>query len=81
MWHPLRLAENYAMANILTGGQVIFGVACGDAGRRCRCRFSVAPTFNGCSLWGRDSILSAVCLAPVWSGLLLSTRKTFQLPR
>ena len=26
MWHPLRLAEDYAMADILTGGRIIFGV-------------------------------------------------------
>jgi alkanesulfonate monooxygenase SsuD/methylene tetrahydromethanopterin reductase-like flavin-dependent oxidoreductase (luciferase family) len=26
MWHPLRLAEDYAMAKIRTGGRVIFGV-------------------------------------------------------
>jgi alkanesulfonate monooxygenase SsuD/methylene tetrahydromethanopterin reductase-like flavin-dependent oxidoreductase (luciferase family) len=26
MWHPLRLAEDYAIADILTGGRVIFGV-------------------------------------------------------
>src|SRR5205814_8266246 len=26
MWHPLRLAEDYAMADILTGGRGIFGV-------------------------------------------------------
>src|SRR6201990_2999219 len=29
MWHPLRLAEDYAMADILTGGRVIFGVGGG----------------------------------------------------
>ena len=29
MWHPLRLAEDYAMADILTGGRVIFGVGHG----------------------------------------------------
>ena len=29
MWHPLRLAEDYAMADILTGGRVRFGVARG----------------------------------------------------
>src|SRR6202035_4933221 len=29
MWHPLRLAEEYAMADILTGGRVIFGVGRG----------------------------------------------------
>ncbi len=29
MWHPLRLAEDYAMADILTRGRVIFGVARG----------------------------------------------------
>jgi alkanesulfonate monooxygenase SsuD/methylene tetrahydromethanopterin reductase-like flavin-dependent oxidoreductase (luciferase family) len=29
MWHPLRLAEDYAMADVLTGGRVIFGVARG----------------------------------------------------
>ncbi len=29
MWHPLRLAEDYAMADILSHGRVIFGVARG----------------------------------------------------
>jgi alkanesulfonate monooxygenase SsuD/methylene tetrahydromethanopterin reductase-like flavin-dependent oxidoreductase (luciferase family) len=29
MWHPLRLAEDYAMADILSGGRIIFGVARG----------------------------------------------------
>jgi alkanesulfonate monooxygenase SsuD/methylene tetrahydromethanopterin reductase-like flavin-dependent oxidoreductase (luciferase family) len=29
MWHPLRLAEDYAMADILTQGRVIFGVGRG----------------------------------------------------
>ena len=29
MWHPLRLAEDYAMADILTGGRVIFGIGRG----------------------------------------------------
>ncbi|HTC10114.1 MAG TPA: LLM class flavin-dependent oxidoreductase [Acetobacteraceae bacterium] len=29
MWHPLRLAEDYAMADILSGGRVIFGIARG----------------------------------------------------
>ena len=29
MWHPLRLAEDYAMADILSQGRVIFGVARG----------------------------------------------------
>ncbi len=29
MWHPLRLAEDYAMADILSAGRVIFGVARG----------------------------------------------------
>jgi alkanesulfonate monooxygenase SsuD/methylene tetrahydromethanopterin reductase-like flavin-dependent oxidoreductase (luciferase family) len=29
MWHPLRLAEDYTMADILTGGRVIFGVGRG----------------------------------------------------
>jgi alkanesulfonate monooxygenase SsuD/methylene tetrahydromethanopterin reductase-like flavin-dependent oxidoreductase (luciferase family) len=29
MWHPLRLAEDYATAEILTGGRVIFGVGRG----------------------------------------------------
>jgi alkanesulfonate monooxygenase SsuD/methylene tetrahydromethanopterin reductase-like flavin-dependent oxidoreductase (luciferase family) len=28
-WHPLRLAEDYATADILTGGRVIFGVGRG----------------------------------------------------
>src|SRR5262249_59187138 len=29
MWHPLRLAEDYAMADILTGGRGIFGIGRG----------------------------------------------------
>jgi alkanesulfonate monooxygenase SsuD/methylene tetrahydromethanopterin reductase-like flavin-dependent oxidoreductase (luciferase family) len=29
MWHPLRLAEDYAMADVLSEGRVIFGVARG----------------------------------------------------
>src|SRR5262245_59153434 len=28
-WHPLRLAEDYAMADILTGGRVVFGIGRG----------------------------------------------------
>ncbi len=29
MWHPLRLAEDFAMADILTGGRITFGVGRG----------------------------------------------------
>src|SRR3974377_516790 len=29
MWHPIRLAEDYAMADIVTGGRVIMGVGRG----------------------------------------------------
>ena len=29
MWHPLRLAEDYAMADILCPGRVVFGVGRG----------------------------------------------------
>ena len=29
MWHPLRLAEDYAVADILTGGRITFGVGRG----------------------------------------------------
>ena len=29
MWHPLRLAEDFATADILTGGRVVFGVGRG----------------------------------------------------
>ena len=29
MWHPLRLAEDYAVADILTNGRVVFGVGRG----------------------------------------------------
>jgi alkanesulfonate monooxygenase SsuD/methylene tetrahydromethanopterin reductase-like flavin-dependent oxidoreductase (luciferase family) len=29
MWHPLRLAEDYAVADVLTGGRVTFGVGRG----------------------------------------------------
>ena len=29
MWHPLRLAEDYATADLLTGGRIVFGVGRG----------------------------------------------------
>jgi len=29
MWHPLRLAEDFATADILTGGRIVFGVGRG----------------------------------------------------
>jgi len=29
MWHPLRLAEDYAVADILTKGRTVFGVGRG----------------------------------------------------
>ena len=29
MWPPLRLAEDYATADVLTGGRVVFGVGRG----------------------------------------------------
>ena len=29
MWHPLRLAEDFAMVDVLTGGRIIFGVGRG----------------------------------------------------
>jgi alkanesulfonate monooxygenase SsuD/methylene tetrahydromethanopterin reductase-like flavin-dependent oxidoreductase (luciferase family) len=29
MWHPVRLAEDYAMADIVTGGRVIMGIGRG----------------------------------------------------
>ena len=29
MWHPIRLAEDFAMADVLTGGRLIFGVGRG----------------------------------------------------
>lgn len=29
MWHPLRLAEDYATADILTGGRIVFGIGRG----------------------------------------------------
>lgn len=35
MWHPLRLAEDFATADHLTGGRVIFGVGRGYHSREC----------------------------------------------
>src|SRR5437588_5619859 len=29
MWHPLRMAEDYAVADILTGGRIVFGIGRG----------------------------------------------------
>ena len=37
MWHPIRLAEDFAMADILTGGRVIFGVGRGYHTREVEC--------------------------------------------
>ena len=37
MWHPLRLAEDYAMADILTGGRVRLGVGRGYHSRELEC--------------------------------------------
>jgi alkanesulfonate monooxygenase SsuD/methylene tetrahydromethanopterin reductase-like flavin-dependent oxidoreductase (luciferase family) len=36
-WHPLRLAEDYAVADILTRGRVIFGVGRGTQTREAEC--------------------------------------------
>src|SRR6266550_3826678 len=36
MWHPLRLAEDYATADILSGGRITFGVGRSSAGSRSR---------------------------------------------
>src|SRR6266436_18763 len=36
MWHPLRLAEDFATADILTGGRVIFGVGAASIPERSR---------------------------------------------
>jgi alkanesulfonate monooxygenase SsuD/methylene tetrahydromethanopterin reductase-like flavin-dependent oxidoreductase (luciferase family) len=35
MWHPLRLAEDFAMADHLSGGRIIFGVGRGYHSREC----------------------------------------------
>lgn len=35
MWHPLRLAEDFAVADRLTGGRIIFGVGRGYHSREC----------------------------------------------
>jgi alkanesulfonate monooxygenase SsuD/methylene tetrahydromethanopterin reductase-like flavin-dependent oxidoreductase (luciferase family) len=32
-WHPLRLAEDYALADIMTGGRIIFGIGRGTVPR------------------------------------------------
>jgi alkanesulfonate monooxygenase SsuD/methylene tetrahydromethanopterin reductase-like flavin-dependent oxidoreductase (luciferase family) len=35
-WHPLRLAEDYAIADIMTGGRLVFGVGRGTVPREAR---------------------------------------------
>ncbi len=35
MWHPIRLAEDFAVADRLTGGRIIFGVSRGYHSREC----------------------------------------------
>ena len=46
MWHPLRLAEDFATADILTGGRVIFGVGRGYHSREVD-SFGVPSTLTG----------------------------------
>ena len=45
MWHPLRLAEDFAMADILSGGRIIFGVGRGYHSREVETFGS--PMFDG----------------------------------
>jgi alkanesulfonate monooxygenase SsuD/methylene tetrahydromethanopterin reductase-like flavin-dependent oxidoreductase (luciferase family) len=48
MWHPLRLAEDYAMVDILTNGRVIFGMGRGYHTRE-------VETFGAPMLQGGDA--------------------------
>ncbi len=45
MWHPLRLAEDFAMADILSGGRIVFGVGRGYHSREVETFGS--PMFDG----------------------------------
>jgi alkanesulfonate monooxygenase SsuD/methylene tetrahydromethanopterin reductase-like flavin-dependent oxidoreductase (luciferase family) len=45
MWHPLRLAEDFAMADILTNGRVIFGIGRGYHTREVETFGAVMPAF------------------------------------
>ena len=38
LWHPIRLAEDYAMADILTRGRMIFGVGRAGANGMLKCQ-------------------------------------------
>lgn len=46
-WHPLRLAEDYAMADILTKGRVRFGVGRGYHSRELACLGPASTTAGG----------------------------------
>ena len=46
MWHPLRLAEDFATADILTGGRVIFGLGRGYHSREVETFGSPSTTIN-----------------------------------
>ena len=66
MWHPLRLAEDYAVADILTGGRVRFGVGRGYHTRE-------VETF-GAPMHGRGRP-TASCSRSRWSLILKALRE------
>ena len=52
MWHPIRMAEDYAMADIVTDGRVVLGVGRGYHSREVECsarRFSTPRRTANCS--------------------------------
>ena len=78
MWHPLRLAEDYAMADILTGGRVIFGIGRGYHTRE-------VETFGGanagqCRQHGTLRRADGSHLQGVQRGVVLPPGKHYTLP-
>src|SRR5205814_1002488 len=54
VWHPLRLAEDYAMADYLTGGRIVLGVGRGYQSREVEARGGPHLVTGGTAAHVRD---------------------------
>ncbi|MFV2038676.1 MAG: LLM class flavin-dependent oxidoreductase, partial [Acidimicrobiales bacterium] len=55
-WHPLRLAEDYALADILTGGRMVFGVGRGTVPREMETLGGVVASGDNAMSEDRDKL-------------------------
>ena len=80
MWHPLRLAEDYAMADHLTDGRLIFGVGVAIIPGRWRpsadpCSMRTPIETTSKSRWRSSSRRSTHALSRITASISISLRK------